>query len=110
MAVENKDPKKSPIMTKPLPQILDEIDEKTKALEDGLEELKGLIKESKQATAEARKAGQDAAASAAKTATKLMDSMRTDYDARLAAILGRLDGHDGQLYAAGQALIGPPKK
>jgi cell division septum initiation protein DivIVA len=100
--------KVSKIMTKPLPQILDELEAKEEELQALFDELKKALQESKDATITARKAGEEAAACAEETAKRLISEVRENYDLQLEAIRGRLTEHDSRLYAAGSALQGPP--
>ena len=107
MAELIKDPKDHVIMTKTLPNIIDGLAQKEEEFDKKFLELEALIKATKQAAADAKRAGEEAAETANKAAAKLIDELKKDYDAQIAELEGRLDGHDQAMDAAGGAMKGP---
>jgi len=72
---EEKQPK---IMTKPLPEILDELEDYTRRVEEAVKLAHGAAKESREAAAQAKLSGEKAAEAARKAAEEAVSKVRDE--------------------------------
>lgn len=79
------------IMVKPLPEILDELEDGIKRLDQAIKASEKATKEAKAAAAEARQAGLKAAGEAARVAEEATAKLEKRLDATIAGLGNRLD-------------------
>ena len=87
----NQDPSKKgvsqpKIMTKPLPEILDELEDYIKRVEEAVRQAQAAAKESREAAAEARESGEKAAEAARKAAEAAVAKGREEAATALAKV------------------------
>lgn len=77
--VEQKQPKIQPkIMTKPLPEILDELENYIKRVEEAVREARAAAKDAREAAAQAKLSGENAAEAAKKAADAAVAAVREE--------------------------------
>jgi hypothetical protein len=95
-AMEDTRPK---IMTKPLPQILDELEDYIRRVEDAVKQAQAAAKESREAAAQAKASGEEAAAAAKKAAEVAVAKVREEAAKAIDAMGIRVSGLESELNA-----------
>ena len=118
MGVEKTKPK---IMTKPLPEILDELEDYIKRVEEAVREARAAAKDAREAAAQAKLSGEQAAAAAKQAADAAVAKVRDEAARANAAVNARITDLEAELndlrenakqeaFAVDQALLEAQRK
>ena len=104
MTKERTEDVRPAIMTKPLPQILSELEDYIGRVEDAVKQAKNAASESREAAAQAKAAGESAAEAARKAAENAVAKVREDTNNGMAALNIKISGMQSEINALREQL------